>query len=132
MNVRRLNSDAMILADKFFFATLVRLHRSGEGVPYTRVKPSGTPVDDKILAADKLIEAGNLSPLKDKVSKEMLPELTERFEKVIALRDFDVNNVNAGREYIEAYVRFFKFAEGEEEVHNGNQGESVKNSVHIH
>jgi hypothetical protein len=51
MNVRRLNSDAMILADKFFFATLVRLHRSGEGVPYTRVKPSGTQVDDKILAA---------------------------------------------------------------------------------
>jgi len=67
MNVRRLNSDAMILADKFFFETLVRLHRSGEGVPYTGVKPSGTPVDDKILAADKSIEAGNLSPLKDKV-----------------------------------------------------------------
>ena len=132
MNVRRLNSDAMILADKFFFETLVRLHRSGEGVPYTRVKPSGTPVDDKILAADKLIEAGNLSPLKDKVSKEMLPELTERFEKVIALRNFDVNNVNAGREYVEAYVRFFKFAEGEEEVHNGIHGESVTNSVHVH
>ena len=102
MNVRRLNSDAMILADKFFFETLVRLHRSGEGVPYTGVKPSGTQVDDKILAADKSIETGNLSPLKDKVSKEMLPELTECFEKVVELRDFDVSNVTAGREYIEA------------------------------
>jgi len=132
MKVRRLSSDAMILADKYFYETLVRLHRSGEGVPYTGVKPSGTPVDDKILAADKSIDIGNLSPLKDKVSKEMLPELTERFEKVIALRDFDVNNIKAGREYIEAYVKFFKFAEGEEEGHSGIQGESVTNSVHLH
>ena len=44
-----------------------------------------------------------------------LPELTERFKKVMALKNFDVNNVEAGREYIEAYVQFFKFAEGEED-----------------
>jgi hypothetical protein len=118
MKVRELSPEAKILADKYFFETLVRLHRSGEGLPYTGVKPSGTPVDDKILAADKSIEIGNLSPLKDKVSKEILPELTERFEKVMALRNFDVNNVEAGREYVEAYVKFFKFAEGEEEGHN--------------
>jgi len=118
MKVRELSPEAKILADKYFFETLVRLHRSGEGLPYTGVKPSGTPVDDKILAADKSIELGNLSPLKDKISKEMLPELTERFEKVMALRNFDVNKVEAGREYVEAYVKFFKFAEGEEEGHN--------------
>jgi hypothetical protein len=35
----------------------------------------------------------------------------------MSLKNFDVNNVKAGREYIEAYVQFFKFAEGEEE-HN--------------
>ncbi len=115
MKVRKLSPEAEVLAGKYFFETLVRLHRSGEGLPYTGVKPSGAPVDDRILAADKSIEAGNLSPLMDKVPEEMLAGLTERFEKVLALRNFDVSNVEAGREYIEAYVKFFKFAEGEEE-----------------
>lgn len=131
MKVRKLSQEAKVLADKYFFETLVRLHRNGEGVPYTGVKPAGTPVDEKILAADKSIEAGSLSPLKDKVPKEMLPELMERFEKVMALRNFDINDVEAGREYIDSYVKFFKFAEGEAEGHNDIHAESTSNSVHL-
>jgi hypothetical protein len=115
MKVRKLGKDARTLSDRYFFETVVRLHRSGEGVPFTGVKPSGTPVDEKILAADKSIELGNLSPLRDIVPGEMLAGLESRFNKVMSLRNFDVNNVAAGREYIEAYVQFFKFAEGEEE-----------------
>lgn len=118
MKVRVLSPDAKELSDKYFFETLVRIHRMGEGVPFTGVKPTGTPIDEKILAADKSIELGNISPLKDFVSKDKLAELTERFDKVMLLKNFDVNNVVAGREYIEAYVQFFHFAEGEEESHN--------------
>lgn len=117
MKVRNLSPDARILADKYFFETVVRVHRSGEGVPFTGVKPSGTPIDEKIVAADKSIESGTLSPLKGLVTKEMLPELDARFKKVMSLKGFNVNDVKAGREYIEAYVLFFKFAEGEEEGH---------------
>jgi len=122
MKVRGLSKDAKELAEKYFFETLVRIHRNGEGVPYTGIKPSGTPVDEKVLAADKSIEAGNLSPLQGMVPADDQPELAERFERVMALKDFDVNNVVAGREYIEAYVLFFKFAEGETEGH-GAHGE---------
>jgi len=78
MKVRKSGADARNLADKYFFETVVRLHREGEGVPFTGVKPSGTPIDEKILAADKSIEKGNLSPIKDLVPKEMLPELEVR------------------------------------------------------
>lgn len=117
MKVRKSGADAQLLADKYFFETVVRLHRSGEGVPFTGVKPSGTPIDERVLAADKSIEKGNLSPLKDLVPKEMLPELQERFNKAMSLKNFDVNIVSEGREYIEAYVQFFKFAEGEEAEH---------------
>jgi hypothetical protein len=115
MKVMDLSPYARELAEKYFFETLVRIHRSGEGVPFTGVKPSGTPIDEKILAADRSIEVGNLTPLKDMVPKDKLPELTERFAKVMSLKNFDVNYVESGREYIEAYVQFFKFAEGEEE-----------------
>jgi hypothetical protein len=120
MKVRVLSPEAKELSDKYFFETLVRVHRNGEGVPFTGVKPSGTPIDEKILAADKSIELRNLSPLKDLVPKDKMPELTKRFNKVMSLRNFNVNNVEAGREYIEAYVQFFHFAEGEEEGHEAH------------
>jgi len=115
MKVKGLSPEAKELSEKYFFDTVVRIHRSGEGVAFTGVKPSGTPIDEKVLAADKSIEIGNLSPLKNIVSKDLLQELTKRFNKVMSLKDFDVNNVAGGREYIEAYVQFFKFAEGENE-----------------
>lgn len=118
MKVRSLNSDAQKLADMYFFETLVRIHRSGEGVPYTGIKPEGTPVDEKIAAADKSIEIGNLSPLENLVSKEKHPELKKRFDKVMSLKNFDVNDVAVGRKYVEAYVWFFHLAEGNDAEHN--------------
>lgn len=117
MKVRDLSPEAKALSEKYFFETIVRIHRAGEGVPYTGIKPEGTPVDEKVMAADRSIELGNLSPLEGLVTKNNLPELTKRFNKVMSLKNFDVNNVEAGREYIEAYVLFFKFAEGEAEGH---------------
>jgi hypothetical protein len=130
MKVRGLNADAKELSDKYFFDILVRIHRTAEGVPFTGVKPLGTPIDEKILAADRSLEAGNLSPLKGKISEKDMPELTERFEKTMALKNFDVNNVAAGREYIEAYVRFFKFAEGEDS--HVDHTEAAVPSTHVH
>jgi hypothetical protein len=123
MIVHGLGPEAKELAEKYFFDTIVRIHRAGEGMPFTGVKPSGTPIDEKLLAADKSIEIGNLTPLIGKVPKDDTLELTKRFNKVISLKNFDVNNVEAGREYIEAYVNFFKLAEGEDEGHaTGKEG----------
>lgn len=117
MKVRPLSADARSLADKYFFETLVRVHRAGEGMAFTGVKPSGTPIDEKILAADKAVESGSLTALERMVPENQRPELRERFDRVESLKNFDVNNVKAGREYIEAYVYFFHFAEGETEGH---------------
>lgn len=119
MKVRNLSPEAKELSERYFFENLVRIHRAGENASFTGLKPSGTPVDKKVLAADRSIEVGNLSPLENLIEKENWPELQERFEKVMALKNFDVNNVEAGREYIEAYVKFFKFAEGEEDHAHG-------------
>jgi len=122
VKVRTLSPEAQTVADRYFLENLVRIHRAGEGAPFTGLKPSGVPIDEKVLAADKSIEIGNLSPLEGMVPKEEMHELEERFEKVLELKDFDVNDVKAGREYIEAYIQFFKFAEGEEEHAHGHHG----------
>ncbi len=130
MKVKSLGPEAKQLSEKYFLENLVRIHRAGEGAPYTGLKPAGTPIDEKVLAADKSIAVGNLTPLTKLIEKERLPELEERFEKVMALKNFDVNNVEAGREYIEAYVKFFKFAEGEEDEAHGDHGEADGAAAH--
>lgn len=113
IKVRTLSPEAKELADRYFLENLVRIHRAGEGEPFEGLKPSGTPIDKKVAAADKCVEVGNLSPLEGLVSSGELSELKEKFEKVMELKDYDINDVHAGREYIEAYVNFFKTAEGE-------------------
>lgn len=125
--VRPLSPEARELSEKYFFETVVRLHRSGEGIPYSGIKPAGTPVDEKILAADKSIELGNLSLLEKLVPKGNLPELNKRFKKAMAKKTFDVNDVKAGRAYVEAYVQFFHFAEGQEK---GREHEPLQHLDH--
>ena len=125
MKVRDLSPDSKQLADKYFFETVVRLHRIGEGMSFTGIKPSGTPIDEKILAADKSIELGNLTLLTGLVPSGKQQEFKNRFDKVISLKNFDINNIQAGREYIEAYVQFFHFAEGEGD-HNPAHGEQIE------
>jgi hypothetical protein len=105
------------ISEKYFLGELVRIHRQGEDASYTGVKAAGTTIDKKVLAADKSIELGNLSPLENLIEKDKKAELKKRFDKVMALKNFDTNNLDAGRDYIEAYVKFFKFAEGEDDHH---------------
>lgn len=44
MKVRDDSPEAQKLADQYLFENLVRIHREGEGAPYTGVKPEGTPM----------------------------------------------------------------------------------------
>jgi len=61
--VRGLGPEARALADRFFFETLVRVHREGEGAPYTGLKPAGTAVDPGIAASDDSLDTGSVEPL---------------------------------------------------------------------
>lgn len=132
VRVRPLSPEAKELSEKYFFDILVRLHRAAEGMPFLGVRPLGTPVDEKIVAADKSIEAGNLSSLSILVPEDIMPELVEKFEKVMTLKDFDVDNVRAGREYVEAYVSFFKLAEGEDHTEVSGNENHAHDSVISH
>lgn len=124
MRIRSLSEDAKYLADMYFFETLVRVHRNGEGIGYTGVKPSGEPIDPNIKAADESIALGKLTPLAKLTSSDKLPELERRFARVMELKNFDINDVSAGRAFVEAYVQFFHFAEGGHEASHDHHEES--------
>jgi hypothetical protein len=123
--VRSLGPDAKELADRYFLENLVRIHRAGEGAFYEGLKPSGTPIDEKVAAADKCMDVGDLSPLEGLLSHEELHELEGKFQKALSLKAFDVDDVEAGRAYIEAYVDFFKTVEGEHHAHKHDHGHAA-------
>ena len=114
MEVRDDSPEVQKLADQYLFENLVRVHRAGEGAPYSGVKPEGTPMAEEIVAADESIEVGNLDPLKELVESEKIPELEESLNEVLATKDFDTDDLDAGREYVMNYVTFTHMAEGEE------------------
>ncbi len=109
--VRKLNADARTLADMYFFETLVRIHRAGEGVAYTGLKPADTEVDPGIAAADKALESGSVRELLHHLEESLLHNLDARFKGVTEKKNFKPGDVNAGREYVKAYVEFIHFVE---------------------
>lgn len=115
--VRRLGGDAATAADRLFLETLVRLHRAGEGAPFDGLKRAGTPIPPIVAAADAAIAAGSIDPLAGLLPEDRLDEAGRRLAHALALKEFPVDDVAAGRQYLAAYVGFVKYAEGEDGHH---------------
>ncbi|MEV7061727.1 DUF6448 family protein [Streptomyces collinus] len=49
---RTFGREAQEVADRWFFETVVRVHRSGEGAPFTGLKPAGLDVGPVIPVAE--------------------------------------------------------------------------------
>ena len=109
--VRKLNADAQNLADMYFFETLVRIHRAGEGEPYTGLKPAGRDLGPVIPAADKAIESGKVDSLLKLLTEALQEGVREKFKDVMAKKKFKPDDVEAGRKYVEAYVPFLHYVE---------------------
>lgn len=127
---RDLGSTAREVADRWFLENLVRIHRAGEGAPFTGLRPEGTPIDKRVAAADQCIEEGSLAPLTGLVPEEQLPELNQQLSEVLARKDYEPDDLAAGRAYVEAYVRFFKLAEGED--HANHHAHASDHDAHQH
>jgi hypothetical protein len=111
LRVRRLGTEARELADIHFFETLVRIHRAGEGAPYTGLKPPGAGVEPAIAAADEALRSGDVEALAKLLADEVARGLRERFRQVRALARYEPHDVAAGRRFVAAYVAFIHYAE---------------------
>ncbi len=109
--VRTKGPEAKDLADQYFFETLVRIHREGEGAPYTGIKPAGTEVEPGIEAADRAIETGSADALVKAMTAHVAEGIRQRFAKVTEAKKHKEESVEAGREYVEAYVIFIHYVE---------------------
>lgn len=134
--VRKLSPQAKELADMYFFETLVRLHREGEGAPYTGLKPAGRDLGPAIPAADESIEKGSAERLLNLLTNAVHEGLHKHFQDVIVKKNYNINDIKAGREYVESYVKFVHYVEGiyestQKAVH-GHFPESDQTGEHEH
>lgn len=108
--VRKAGGQAKELADMYFFETLVRIHRAGEGAGYTGLKPAGK-VEPPIAAADRSIETGKLQEMAKLISRRMEEGLHRHFEDVMKKKKYDPKDVAAGRAFASAYVEYTHYVE---------------------
>ena len=109
--VRKLSPLAKEMADMYFFETLVRIHRAGEGEPYTGLKPADTEVEPGIEMADRAVDDGSAEELIKQLHGTVEKNLHTLFAAVKGKKGYKQDNVNAGREYVGAYVTFIHFVE---------------------
>jgi hypothetical protein len=111
LRVRALSPETREQADNYFFETLVRVHRAGEGAPFTGVKPAGTPAEPGIALADRALQTGSSEELVRQVTAAVAASIRRRFAEAEAAGKHADDSVMAGRAYVAAYVEFIHFIE---------------------
>ncbi len=122
VRARKAGPAAREVADLYFFETVVRLHRAGEGAPYTGLKPAGLDVGPVSPVAEKAIETGSPDALIRLLTDTLRHELQHRFEHMRHLGDYRAGEVVKAREYVEAMLGL--------EVYSHHLYEAMKASPH--
>ena len=110
LTVRAGGTEAKALADRFFFETLVRIHRAGEGEGFTGLK-TADDVDPGIAAADKALQSSSAEELTKELSASIDQGVLARFASVLERKKHSDDSVEAGRRYVAAYVDYIHFVE---------------------
>ena len=122
--VRKLSPEAKSLADRYFFETLVRIHRAGEGAPYTGLKPAGRDLGPAIPAADKALDSGSVEPVIKLITDAAQQGIRGHFHRAMSKKNFQKDDIGSGREYVETYVSYIHYVE--------HLYETAKNPAHGH
>lgn len=101
---RALGSDAREVADRWFFETVVRVHRAGEGASFTGLKPAGLDVGPVIPVAEHSLETGSADELVGLLCESVRGQVEERHGYAMMLKEHAVESRTAARAYVEAML----------------------------
>ncbi|GAB4350285.1 MAG: DUF6448 family protein [Candidatus Abyssubacteria bacterium] len=136
--VRTKGPEAKELADMYFFETLVRLHRAGEGAPYTGLKPAGSDLPVVVVRADTSFETGEVDNLVTLITDDVAAGIRKRFHHAYKAKQHADDSVEAGRGFVAAYVEFVHYVERLHQdaltsvTHGAEPAGEAEHSVHGH
>lgn len=132
--VRAKGPEVKELADMYFFETLVRIHRAGEGAAYDGIKPTGVEIEPPVAATDKALENGSPEETIKLINRTVAEGLKHRFANANEKKKRADESVEAGRAYVAAYVEFVHYAEGvyaaAAKTGHGHSAESGESNPH--
>lgn len=99
------DQEVYSLLEKHFLETLVRIHREGEGAPYTGLKPAGS-TKQIIKLTDIALAENDFEGFLLKFNGHVESILKEKYEKVAQLKKVKDQSAQKGREYVAAYVNY--------------------------
>jgi hypothetical protein len=100
------DGDAAVneVADLYFYETVVRVHRAGEGAPYTGLKPAGLPQGPVVPVAERAIATGDPTELVTLLRDKATAEVERRFRQaMVRQRQWD-DSIASARAYVEAVL----------------------------
>jgi hypothetical protein len=106
MEARKQGEPACDVADRWFFETVVRLHRIGEGAPFNGLRPAGLGHGPVVPVAERALEAGHPERLAALLTDVVEEQVMRRFDEVLRLRSRVDGDINAHRRYVEAMLAF--------------------------
>jgi len=127
LRVRAKDPEARELADRYFLETLIRIHREGEGAPYTGLKD--TPPEKIDTLADEALASGSAEKVISKIQADLAMAIKQKFNKALQAGKNKNKSVEAGREFVESYVRYVHYVEGVQAAitaEGAHHGETVK------
>lgn len=104
LQVEPLAPEARKLADEWFFENVVRIHRAGEGAPYTGLKPAGLGHGPVVPVAERAIETDSPDELVALLTGMVEEAVRERFMHVMHRKAHGNGDVASGRAYVEAML----------------------------
>lgn len=102
VRARALGPEAREVADRWFFETVVRVHRAGEGAPFTGLKPAGLDVGPVIPAAERALESGSPGELVDLLCSTVRDQVQRRHSLAMMLKEHAAESTAAARASVEA------------------------------
>jgi len=107
---KKWDGESTDIAERWFFETVVRLHRAAEDEPFTGLKPAGMNWGPVVPLAEKAMETGNPSDMIKLITGDVERVLFERFMAMTNKKEYDVDDVAKAREYVRAEMDFILFA----------------------
>jgi hypothetical protein len=135
--VRKSGARARDLADHYFFETLVRVHRAGEGAPYSGLKPATTPIEPAVQAADEALDGTrSIDAVVKLVTDDIANGIRQRWQRTKEAKKQANDSIEAGRKYVEAYVDYVHYVENvhgaASAAHSEHGGEATPTPLHVH
>ena len=103
MKARTQGFEAKAVAERYFYETAVRLHRAGEGAPFTGLKPAGLDVGPVIPIAERAITREDPTRLIEILVETLQGEIVDRFA-VAMKRKHEIRDLADERSYVSAML----------------------------